>query len=359
MKIVSSLLLRKERPKVLVTRAAKTKSRGKKQGPLPEGEVEPPKKKKTRAKKKATAPSSAECAVVKPKRTRATKKPPLPKPSIETTVEGLADIVLRLSIEDGGRTTRNTVNTLASTTGMNNTIPVQQKTGGRRGRPRKKAVVRATLADVAVSIGTSTANSTEKPETRPGLHIDLNLPADDAQPVEVPLTEIESKVLRWQASSAIKLTAKPKIVVCKRRSVSKRTHVTLPPAFLELDLNGPPLDYGNQDLPAVLRDGVVLHCSLAECIPPVETIRTEHNAPMESTEADSSRRIVRQPPDQQHTDGQPRPAMPIKPRDSKKQWGAGVKRGCLASFIVKSLYLLPLVTEITIYESDHVNEARK
>jgi hypothetical protein len=47
-----------------------------------------------------------------------------------------------------------------------------------------------------------------------------------------------------------------------------------------------------------------------------------------------------------------------KSNDSQKQWGGSLKRGCLASFSVKTLYLLPHISEICIYEAEHVNHAR-
>jgi len=49
---------------------------------------------------------------------------------------------------------------------------------------------------------------------------------------------------------------------------------------------------------------------------------------------------------------------PTKALDSSKQWGSSLKCRCLASFNIKTMYLLPHVTEICIFEVEHVNENR-
>ena len=42
-------------------------------------------------------------------------------------------------------------------------------------------------------------------------------------------------------------------------------------------------------------------------------------------------------------------------RDSKKHWGASLKRGCLAEFTVKTLYLQPHVSQVYLIQPKHVN----
>ena len=46
---------------------------------------------------------------------------------------------------------------------------------------------------------------------------------------------------------------------------------------------------------------------------------------------------------------------PRMKRDSKKKWGASVKRGCLAQFTVETFLHLPHVSELTIIQEKHVN----
>ena len=48
-------------------------------------------------------------------------------------------------------------------------------------------------------------------------------------------------------------------------------------------------------------------------------------------------------------------AGPKLRRDSKKKWGASVKRGCLAQFTVKTFLHLPHISEICIIQEKHVN----
>jgi hypothetical protein len=42
-------------------------------------------------------------------------------------------------------------------------------------------------------------------------------------------------------------------------------------------------------------------------------------------------------------------------RDSKKQWGCSIKKGCQASFWVKQLLHAPHITQVAIISNDHVN----
>ncbi len=47
---------------------------------------------------------------------------------------------------------------------------------------------------------------------------------------------------------------------------------------------------------------------------------------------------------------------PKAKRDSRKKWGESIKRGCKASFTVKSLYHLPHISEICIIHPRHTND---
>jgi hypothetical protein len=49
--------------------------------------------------------------------------------------------------------------------------------------------------------------------------------------------------------------------------------------------------------------------------------------------------------------------VPKARRDSRKKWGDSIKRGCKASFTIKSLYHLPDVTEICVIHRRHKNES--
>ena len=49
--------------------------------------------------------------------------------------------------------------------------------------------------------------------------------------------------------------------------------------------------------------------------------------------------------------------LPCKVRDSQSKWGGSMRRGCLAEFQVKCLFLLPHVAHITFRWCEHTNTA--
>ena len=80
----------------------------------------------------------------------------------------------------------------------------------------------------------------------------------------------------------------------------------------------------------------------------VQSVEDPHNGSEVSKDGGNSDDSKPKPPVRKET-------RPKEKRDSRKQWGMSIKRGCLAQFTVKQLRRLPHISEICIIQARHVN----